>query len=247
MYLMTFWTRQLQNQHGKVIKRICLLPLEGPVLIHLPLPAGGLSGRQVCAKSSVQVVLKVALTRTLLCKSVCSAGWGWGVGLGGGDWGSALSAATQQAVTASVSERQRENKGRKRKMGVSHRLGAVPHCITLTPEKFPSTNDSLMWFFLCRFQSKKNDKNHFFYKSCWKDTRGWKTNTAQSLVGSLWQRNTNEAIWPERQVNEECWLKNKKRGWAGVQWVGWVQDEKAFQAVLCADSCLNKTLGGGSG
>lgn len=26
----------------------------------------------------------------------------------------------------------------------------------------------------------------------------------RSLAGSLWQRNTNEAIWPERQVNEEC-------------------------------------------
>lgn len=75
------------------------------------------------------------------------------VGLGGR--GFALSAATQQAATASVSERQRENKGRKRKTGVSHRLGAVPHCIMLTPERVSSANDSLMWFFVWFSEQEK--------------------------------------------------------------------------------------------
>lgn len=44
-------------------------------------------------------------------------------------------------------------------------------------------------------------------------------------------------------------IKKKGGGAEGMGW-GWggrVQDEKAFQAVLRADSCLNKTHGGGSG
>lgn len=52
--------------------------------------------------------------------------------------------------------------------------------------------------------------------------------------------NTNEAIWPERQVNEECWLKRRAecriKGLSCSLW-----------AMLCADSCFSKTLRGGSG
>lgn len=52
---------------------------------------------------------------------------------------------------------------------------------------------------------------------------GWglKTNKIQShVVGLLacYRRNTNEAIWPKRQVNEECWLKKESR----------VQDKRPF-------------------
>lgn len=74
-------------------------------------------------------------------------------------------------------------------------------------------------------------------------TRMKKTNRIQShVVGLLayYRQNTNEAIWPERQVNEECWLK--KRAECRIKGLSC-----SLWAMLCADSCFNKTLSGGSG
>lgn len=88
--------------------------------------------------------------------------------------------------------------------------------------------------FTCAFQNQ-------IKTSRWnKMTRKKKTRRCVvSLVASK-GTNTNEAIWPERQVNEECWLK--KRAECRIKALSC-----SLWAMLCADSCFNKTLWGGSG
>lgn len=67
-----------------------------------------------------------------------------------------------------------------------------------------------------------------------------KQTTFSTMLQASCRKNTNEAIWPKRQVNEECWLK--KRAACRIKGLSC-----SLWAMLCADSCFKKTLRGGSG
>lgn len=109
----------------------------------------------------------------------------------------------------------------------------VAACLIALHWHFSEQNENLQetkWLWITKKKVNKQINNE-------------KQRTPQRCVVGLLtcdKTNTNEAIWPERQVNEECWLKRRAecriKGLSCSLW-----------AMLCADSCFNKTLRGGSG
>lgn len=175
--------------------------------------------------------------------------------------GPALSAATEQAMKGSLSERHKERKEETWVSGTGFSgffvlfmpifffffyekcwwslcvgehvcvPACLPHCASLTLFRAKWKNlQEIKWLWIIKKKVNKQINNE-------------KNNTVLCCaVGLLTcdKTNTNEAIWPERQVNEECWLKWRAecriKGLSCSLW-----------AMLCADSCFNKTLRGGSG
>lgn len=150
--------------------------------------------------------------------------------------GPALCAAIEQAMKGSLSERHKE---RKEETWVS----GTGFAWLLT---FHANFYEIWWWSLCVCRivlhwhfSEQNENLQVKWN-------GWEFKSPPKkqccVVGLLAcdGTNTNEAIWPERQVNEECWLK--KRAECRIKGLSC-----SLWAMLCADSCFTKTLRGGSG
>lgn len=151
--------------------------------------------------------------------------------------GPALSAATEQAMKGSLSERHKEE---------TWLSGTELMWFLTCHANFD--NENLQWILcsvstLCvlhvlHWHFSEQNENLQVELNGWE----WKNRIQSHVVGWLayYRKNTNEAIWPERQVNEECWLK--KRAECRIKGLS-----SSLWAMLCADSCFNKTLRGGSG
>lgn len=160
----------------------------------------------ICARVSATVFQK-ALTRTVACKSVCVCVWGGGVVMGAGLPCLQLHNRQQQLPFLKDKAKKREEEERWTSATGS---APSPHPVTMTrtTTTLGSTRvfDRVSFFCVrvCRcFQSEKQKSNDNLTKKK-NDARGWKTNLTRSLAGSPRQRNTNEAIWHESQVNEGC-------------------------------------------